>query len=58
MTQYAVTNNFIFDGKSYNQGTEIKMATKKARDINAKGQDSHPELSPFLVPVNETEAVE
>lgn len=66
MAKYKATSNVVFliDGKeqNYDKDVEYDMNVKSADELNAKGELSHPELSPFLVRVDnkkeETEEVE
>jgi hypothetical protein len=52
MAKFKATSNvvFIVDGKeqSYDKDTEYDMDVKTADELNAKGQVTHPELSPFF----------
>lgn len=52
MAKFKATSNvvFIIDGKeqSYDKDTEYDMDVKTADELNAKGQVTHPELSPFF----------
>ncbi|HEP4476143.1 TPA: hypothetical protein VCT14_000573 [Streptococcus pyogenes] len=57
MAKFKATSNviFIIDGKeqSYDKDTEYDMDVKTADELNAKGQVTHPELSPFFERINE-----
>ena len=52
MAKYKATSNVVFliDGKeqNYDKDVEYDMDVKSADELNAKGELSHPELSPFL----------
>ena len=52
MAKYKATSNVVFliDGKeqSYDKDVEYDMDVKSADELNAKGELSHPELSPFF----------
>nr|DAJ51072.1 MAG TPA: hypothetical protein [Caudoviricetes sp.] len=52
MAKFKATSNvvFIVDGKeqSYDKDTEYDIDVKTADELNAKGQVTHPELSPFF----------
>ncbi|HEQ9431469.1 TPA: hypothetical protein VIO54_001189 [Streptococcus pyogenes] len=60
MAKFKATSNvvFIVDGKeqSYDKDTEYDMDVKTADELNAKGQVTHPELSPFFERINEEKA--
>lgn len=60
MAKFKATSNvvFIIDGKeqSYDKDTEYDMDVKTADELNAKGQATHPELSPFFERINEEKA--
>lgn len=60
MAKFKTTSNvvFIIDGKeqSYDKDTEYDMDVKTADELNAKGQVTHPELSPFFERINEEKA--
>ncbi len=60
MAKFKATSNvvFIVDGKeqSYDKDTEYDMDVKTAEELNAKGQVTHPELSPFFERINEEKA--
>lgn len=66
MAKYKATSNVVFTGEELDQsfiGGEIyDLPVKAADDFNKRGALSHPELSPFLVRVDnkkeETEEVE
>ncbi|HHD4669678.1 TPA: hypothetical protein ACNYWP_001140 [Streptococcus pyogenes] len=57
MAKFKATSNvvFIIDGKeqSYDKDTEYDMDVKTADELNAKGQVTHLELSPFFERINE-----
>lgn len=59
MAKYKATSNvvFIIDGKeqSYDKDVEYDMDVKSADELNAKGELSHPELSPFFERVDKEE---
>lgn len=52
MAKFKATSNvvFIVDGKeqSYDKDTEYDTEVKTADELNAKGQVTHPEFSPFF----------
>ena len=52
MAKFKATSNvvFIIDGKetAFDENTEYDMEVKKAEELNAKGEITHPELSPFF----------
>lgn len=56
MAKYKATSNVVFliDGKeqNYDKDVEYDMNVKSADELNAKGEFSHPELSPFFVRVD------
>ncbi|MED5856657.1 hypothetical protein VYI14_006910 [Streptococcus anginosus] len=60
MAKFKATSNvvFIVDGKeqSYDKDVEYDMDVKTADELNAKGQVTHPELSPFFERINEEKA--
>lgn len=60
MAKFKATSNvvFIVDGKeqSYDKDTEYDMDVKTADELNAKGQVTHPELSPFFERISEEKA--
>lgn len=60
MAKFKATSNvvFIVDSKeqSYDKDTEYDMDVKTADELNAKGQVTHPELSPFFERINEEKA--
>ncbi|HEQ9562839.1 hypothetical protein MK859_02170 [Streptococcus infantarius] len=60
MAKFKATSNvvFIVDGKeqSYDKDTEYDMDVKIADELNAKGEVTHPELSPFFERINEEKA--
>ena len=59
MAKYKATSNVVFliDGKeqSYDKDVEYNMDVKSADELNAKGELSHPELSPFFERVDKEE---
>jgi len=59
MAKYKATSNvvFIVDGKeqNYDKDVEYDMDIKSADELNAKGELSHPELSPFFERVDKEE---
>lgn len=59
MAKYKATSNVVFliDGKeqSYDKDVEYDMDVKSAAELNAKGELSHPELSPFFERVDKDE---
>lgn len=59
MAKYKATSNVVFliDGKeqSYDKDVEYDMDVKSADELNAKGELSHPELSPFFERVDKEE---
>lgn len=62
MSKFKATSNvvFIINGyeRAFDKDTEYNMETDVVAGLNAKGDITHPELSPFFVPVEieETEA--
>lgn len=56
MAKFKATSNvvFIVDGeeKNFDENVEYDMDIKTADELNAKGQVTHPELSPFFVRVD------
>ena len=52
MAKFKATSNvvFIVDGmeQSYDKDVEYDMDVKSAEELNAKGEITHPELSPFF----------
>lgn len=56
MAKFKATSNvvFIVDGeeKNFDENIECDMDIKTADELNAKGQVTHPELSPFFVRVD------
>ena len=65
MAKYKATSNVVFTGdeldQSFLKGEIYDLPVKTADDFNKRGALSHPELSPFLVRVDnkkeETEEV-
>lgn len=65
MAKYKATSNVVFTGdeldQSFIKGEIYDLPVKTADDLNKRGALSHPELSPFLVRVDnkkeETEEV-
>lgn len=59
MTKFKATSNvvFIVDGKEqgYDKDVEYDMDVKIAEALNAKGEITHPELSPFFERVDKEE---
>lgn len=59
MAKYKATSNVVFliDGKeqNYDKDVEYDMDIKSADELNAKGELSHPELSPFFERVDKEE---
>lgn len=59
MAKYKATSNvvFIVDGKeqNYDKDVEYDMDVKSADELNAKGELSHPELSPFFERIDKEE---
>lgn len=59
MAKFKATSNvvFIVDGKeqNYDKDIEYDMDVKSADELNAKGELSHPELSPFFERVDKEE---
>lgn len=59
MAKYKATSNVVFliDGKeqNYDKDVEYDMDVKSADELNAKGELSHPELSPFFERVDKEE---
>lgn len=59
MAKFKATSNvvFIVDGKEqiYDKDVEYDMDVKSADELNAKGELSHPELSPFFERVDKEE---
>lgn len=62
MSKFKATSNvvFIINGyeRAFYKDTEYNMEKDVVAELNAKGAITHPELSPFFVPVEieETEA--
>ena len=61
MAKFKATSNvvFIVDSKeqSYDKDAEYDMDVKTADELNAKGEITHPELSPFFKRVDKEEKV-
>jgi hypothetical protein len=61
MAKFKATSNvvFIVDGKeqSYDKDAEYDMDVKTSDELNAKGEITHPELSPFFKRVDKEEKV-
>jgi len=59
MAKYKATSNVVFliDGheQNYDKDVEYDMNVKSADELNAKGELSHPELSPFFERVDKEE---
>lgn len=59
MAKFKATSNVVFvvDGKeqNYDKDVEYDMDVKTADELNAKGQVTHPELSPFFERVDKEE---
>lgn len=59
MAKYKATSNVVFliDGKeqNYDKDVEYDMDVKSVDELNAKGELSHPELSPFFERVDKEE---
>ena len=59
MAKFKSTSNVVFliDGKeqNYDKDVEYDMDVKSADELNAKGELSHPELSPFFERVDKEE---
>lgn len=59
MAKFKATSNVVFliDGKeqNYDKDVEYDMDVKSADELNAKGELSHPELSPFFERVDKEE---
>ena len=63
MNKFKATANEVFNingyERAFDKDTEYNMDKDEVAELNAKGAVTHPELSPFFVPVNieeETEA--
>ena len=63
MNKFKATANVVFNingyERAFDKDTEYNMDKDEVAEFNAKGAVTHPELSPFFVPVNieeETEA--
>lgn len=56
MAKFKATSNvvFVIAGKeeNFDENVEYDMNIKTADELNAKGQVTHPELSPFFVRVD------
>ncbi|HGA0781295.1 TPA: hypothetical protein ACJSWL_001169 [Streptococcus agalactiae] len=59
MEKFKATSNVVFvvDGKEtvFDENVEYDMKVKTAEELNAKGQLTHPELSPFFERVDKEE---
>nr|DAK10758.1 MAG TPA: hypothetical protein [Caudoviricetes sp.] len=59
MAKFKATSNVVFliDGKeqNYDKDVEYDMDVKSADELNAKGELSHPELSPLFERVDKEE---
>lgn len=59
MAKFKATSNvvFIVDGKeqNYEKDVEYDMEVKAAEGLNARGNSTHPELSPFFERVDKEE---
>lgn len=59
MAKFKATSNvvFVIDGqeKAFDENVEYDMGIKQADELNAKGELSHPELSPFFERVDKEE---
>ncbi|CNE57549.1 TPA: hypothetical protein ACGVCM_001384 [Streptococcus agalactiae] len=59
MAKFKATSNVVFvvDGKetAFDENVEYDMKVKTAEELNAKGQLTHPELSPFFERVDKEE---
>lgn len=62
MSKFKATSNvvFIINGyeRAFDKDTEYNMETDVVAELNAKGAITHPELSPFFVPVEIEEEIE
>lgn len=62
MAKFKATSNvvFIIDGEEiqFDENKKYEIEEQKAVELNKKGGLAHPELSPFFVPINETDEAE
>ncbi len=62
MAQFKATTNvvFLFNGRerAFDKDTEYDMDKNVVDELNSKGFITHPELSPFFVPVEIEEEIE
>lgn len=62
MSKFKATNNVVFNingyERAFDKGTEYLMDKDVVTELNAKGVITHPELSPFFVPVDNIEETE
>lgn len=62
MAQFKATTNvvFLFNGRErvFDKDTEYDMDKNVVDELNSKGFITHPELSPFFVPVEIEEEIE
>lgn len=62
MAKFKATSNvvFVIDGEEihFDEGKKYEIEEQKAVELNEKGLLTHPELSPFFVPINETDEAE
>lgn len=62
MAKLKATSNvvFVIDGEEiqFDENKKYEIEEQKAAELNAKGLLAHPELSPFFVPIDETDEAE
>ena len=62
MSKFKATNNVVFNingyDRAFDKDTEYIMDEDVVTELNAKGVITHPELSPFFVPVEIEEEIE
>lgn len=62
MAKFKATSNvvFVIDGEEiqFDENKKYEIEEQKVVELNAKGLLIHPELSPFFVPINETDEAE
>ena len=62
MSKFKATANVVFNingyERSFDKDTEYNMDKDVVAELNAKGATTHPELSPFFVPVEIEEEIE
>lgn len=62
MAKFKATSNvvFVIDGEEiqFDENKKYEIEEQKVVELNAKGLLIYPELSPFFVPINETDEAE